>query len=77
VVFVPARDAALRAASTRAAALARHRPPDDPALAEARRELRRAQLEADARRSAHRFVAAIEQLDALRASGQTDRDGAS
>jgi len=66
---VPARDPALRAASTRAAALARHRPSDDPALAEARRELRRAQLEADVRRSVHRFAAAIER-DALLASGR-------
>jgi hypothetical protein len=69
---MPASDRALRAASTRAAALARHRPPDDPALAEARRQLRRAQLEADVRRSVSRYVAASER-DALLASGQ---DGA-
>ena len=68
---MPARDPALRRASTRAAALARHRPPDDPALAEARRELRRVQLEADVRRSVGRYVAASER-DALLASAQTD-----
>jgi hypothetical protein len=66
---MPAKDPTLRAASTRAAALARHRPPGDPALAEARRELRRAQLEVDVRRSVHRFVAATER-DALLASGR-------
>jgi hypothetical protein len=78
VVHVPARDPALRAASTRFAALARHRGPDDPAVAEARRKLRRVQLEADVRRSVHRFVAATERdLAALRASAQTDPDGAS
>jgi len=71
---MPASDPALRAASTRAAALAKHRPPDDPALAEARRELRRAQLEADVHRVIGKFVAATERdLAALRASGQ---DGA-
>jgi hypothetical protein len=70
---MPASDPALRAASTRAAALARHRPPDDPVLTEARRELRRAQLAADVHRVVRKFVAATER-DAVLASG---RDGAS
>jgi hypothetical protein len=61
VVFVPAKDPALRAASTRFAALTRHRPAGDPAVAQARRELRRAQFEAEVLRSIHRFVMATEQ----------------
>jgi hypothetical protein len=69
---MPASDPALRRASTRAAALARYRPPSDPALAEARRELRRAQLEADIRHVVSKHVAAAEH-DILLASGQ---DGA-
>jgi hypothetical protein len=69
---MPASDPALRAASTRAAALARHRSPDDPALAEARLKLRRVQLESDVRRSIRRFIAAVER-DAVLVSG---RDGA-
>lgn len=64
-----ASDSRLRAASSRLAALTRHRPADDPAVTEARRQVREAQLEA-----ARRFVAATERdLAALRASGQ---DGA-
>jgi hypothetical protein len=69
---MPASDPALRAASTRAAALARHRSPNDPALAQARRELRRVQLEADVRALVAKHAAAAER-DALLAPGQ---DGA-
>jgi len=72
LVFVPAKDPALRAASTRFAALVRHRPASDPAVAQARRELRLAQFEADVRRSIHRFVMATE-LDVAGADGRNDR----
>jgi hypothetical protein len=72
VVFVPAKDPALRAASTRFAALARHRPAGDPAVAQARRELRRAQFEAEVRRSIHRFVMATER-DLAGTDGRGDR----
>jgi hypothetical protein len=45
-----ARDPLVRAASTRLAALSRHRPADDPEVAEAGRDLRAAQLEDHVRR---------------------------
>jgi hypothetical protein len=45
-----ARDPLVRATSTRLAALIRHRPPDDPEVAEAGRDLRAAQLEEHVRR---------------------------
>jgi hypothetical protein len=61
-----ASDSRLRAASSRLAALTRHRPPDDPAVAAARHEVREAQL-----------AAAERDLAALHASAQTDRDGTS
>jgi hypothetical protein len=67
---VPAKDPALRAASTRFAALARHRPASDPAVAEARRDLRRAQFEVEVRRSIYRLVMATERDLA----GADDRD---
>jgi hypothetical protein len=44
-----ARDPLVRAASTRLAALMRHRPTDDPEVAKASRDLRAAQLEAHVR----------------------------
>ena len=42
---MPARDPLVRAASTRLAALARHRPADDSDVVEAGRDLRAARLE--------------------------------
>jgi len=45
-----ARDPLVRAASTRFAALTRHRPATDPQVAEAGRDLRAAQLEEHVRR---------------------------
>jgi hypothetical protein len=45
-----ARDPLVRVASTRFAALTRHRPADDPEVAEAGRDLRAAQLEDHVRR---------------------------
>jgi hypothetical protein len=47
---MPARDPLVRVASTRLAALARHRSADDPEVAEAGRDLRAAQLEEHVRR---------------------------
>jgi hypothetical protein len=46
---VAARDPLVRVSATRLAALTRHRPPDDPDLAEASRDLRAASLEAHVR----------------------------
>jgi hypothetical protein len=71
VVVVPAKDPALRAASTRFAALARHRPANDPDLARARRELHRVQFEAEVRRSIHRFMTATDR-DFAGADGHDD-----
>jgi hypothetical protein len=75
VVFVPAKDPALRAASTRFAALARHRPANDPAVTQARRELRRVQFEVEVRRSMHRFLMATER-DLAGADDRVDHGGA-
>jgi len=47
---MPARDPLVRVASTRLAALTRHRSADDPEVAEASRDLRAAQLEQHVRR---------------------------
>jgi hypothetical protein len=69
---MPAADPRLRAASSRLAALTRHRSPADPDVAAARREVREAQLEADLRHVARKYAAAAER-DALLASSQ---DGA-
>jgi hypothetical protein len=70
---MPAADPRLRAASSRLAALTRHRSPVDPDVAAARREVREAQLAADVRRLVTKLVSATER-DAVLASG---RDGAS
>lgn len=69
---MPAADPQLRAASSRLAALTRHRSPTDPDVAAARREVREAQLAADVRRLVAKLVTATER-DTLLASS---RDGA-
>jgi hypothetical protein len=70
---MPAADSRLRMASSRLAALTRHRSPADPDVAAARREVREAQLAADVRRLVAKLMTATER-DAVLASG---RDGAS
>lgn len=70
---MPAADSRLRMASSRLAALTRHRSPADPDVAAARREVREAQPAADVRRLVAKLMTATER-DAVLASG---RDGAS
>ena len=75
-----ARDKNIRVASTRLAALVRHRTPDDPDVIDATRDLRDAQLNEHVRRVVDGFPPLTpkqrSRLAALLADGERGDDGA-